>query len=379
MSQSAIKPDPKTQGYGAIRLFQPVKFGDLSLRNRVVMAPMTRRMAKEDGIATPEIVEYYRRRAKHEVGLIISEGTGIDGKHAYDTLTVPRFETDEQLAAWKKVVDAVHEEGGAFAPQLWHTGMRAVNPIGPCDDQLPDRPDGTKRPPVRAMVDEDFEQVLSAFAHSAESAKEIGCDALEIHGAHGYLLDSFLSASTNWRTDEYGGSVENRMRFPLQVVKVVRQALGPNFPIIYRFSQWKMDNYEEMKFRNPEELSVWVNALKKAGVDILHVSTRRAIDPAFSDVEGDMSLAGWSQKLSGLPTIAVGSVSVTLSMDQSYGKDISATDDPSPAINLVENEEVEMLAVGRALISNPDWVQITRDKGWQHLKPYDKSLLEKLY
>src|SRR5690606_31173180 len=117
--------------FAALRAFQPVKIGQLSLRNRIVMAPMTRRMAGEDGVPTPEIVEYYRRRAAGEVGLIISEGTGIDSKHAYDTITVPRFETEEQWEGWRRVVDAVHAEGGAFAPQLWHTGRLAHDPIGP--------------------------------------------------------------------------------------------------------------------------------------------------------------------------------------------------------------------------------------------------------
>ena len=108
--------------YADAPLFQPWQHGSLNLRNRVVMAPMTRRKAAEDGIVTDEIVAYYARRARHGVGLIISEGTGIDRVHAPDTLTVPRFETSEQHAAWSRVVEAVHAEGGAFAPQLWHTG-----------------------------------------------------------------------------------------------------------------------------------------------------------------------------------------------------------------------------------------------------------------
>jgi 2,4-dienoyl-CoA reductase-like NADH-dependent reductase (Old Yellow Enzyme family) len=128
------------------RLFQPWTHGSLHLRNRVVMAPMTRRMAAEDGMVTEAIVAYYRRRAAGEVGLILSEGTSIDSVHAWDTLTVPRFDTPERLAAWKRVVDAVHAEGGAFAPQLWHTGRLAGDPIGPSAGQAPPRSDGTPRP-----------------------------------------------------------------------------------------------------------------------------------------------------------------------------------------------------------------------------------------
>ena len=190
------------------RAFQPLGIGSLDLRNRIVMAPMTRRMAGEDGVPTDAIVEYYRRRAAGEVGLIISEGTGIDGEHAHDTLTVPRFETDEQLAGWRRVVAAVHKEGGAFAPQLWHTGERGATPIGPIKGTASARGDGTvPERPIRAMERDDFDQVLAAYRHASRAAEEMGADALEIHGAHGYLLDSFLNPVTNRRSDEYGGSV----------------------------------------------------------------------------------------------------------------------------------------------------------------------------
>jgi 2,4-dienoyl-CoA reductase-like NADH-dependent reductase (Old Yellow Enzyme family) len=376
------------------RLFQPASFGALTLRNRVVMAPMTRRFAADDGIPTDDIVAYYRRRAAGEVGLIISEGTGIDSQHAYDTLTVPRFETDEQLAGWRRVVDAVHEQGGAFAPQLWHTGRLAHFPIGPSEADMGPRKDGTPRPRVKAMDAADFAQVLGAFERSAAAAREIGCDALEIHGAHGYLLDSFLSASTNHRTDEYGGSVENRMRFPLEVVRTVRRAAGPDYPVIYRFSQWRIGDSDEVKFETPADLEQWVTALRDAGVDILHVSTPRATEPGFPELaagpaapadstglagsDASLTLAGWSQKLSGLPAIAVGSVTATTTMTETRDGAADVVADPGPAIDLVERGEVELLAVGRALIGNPDWVKTVRDGDWHDLAPYDASLLETL-
>ena len=359
------------------KLFQPWNHGSLRLRNRVVMAPMTRRMAGEDGLVTDEIIAYYGRRARGEVGLIISEGTGIDSLHAFDTLTVPRFDTEERLEAWRKVVEAVHAEGGAFAPQLWHTGRLAADPIGPSPDQLPPRSDGTERPPVRAMTSDDFDQVLGSFRFSARGAKAIGCDALEIHGAHGYLLDSFLSGTTNSRTDEYGGSVEKRQRFPLEVVRAIRAEVGPDFPIIYRFSQWKMDDYKEQKFQSPPDLERWVLALREAGVDILHVSTRDANDPGFPEQEAT-SLAGWSERLSGLPTIAVGKVSVTQGMDEKPGAPDEVVADPGEKIALVESGEVSLLAIGRALISNPDWVQIVRSGRWRDLKPFQNELLKEL-
>ncbi|MDF1667818.1 MAG: 12-oxophytodienoate reductase [Planctomycetota bacterium] len=362
-----------------ILAFKPWSLKSMTLRNRIVMAPMTRRKAAEDGIATDEIRQYYERRAQGEVGLIISEGTGIDGVHSFDTATVPRFETPEQHAAWKRVVDSVHEAGGAFAPQLWHCGRLASNPIGPCDDQLSDRPDGTPRPKIRGMNSDDFKQVLNAYISAATASIEMGCDALEIHGAHGYLLDSFLSPSNNTREDEYGGSLENRMRFPLEVVRAVREAVGPDFPVIYRFSQWKVDDYKELKFQNSSELSQWVLALRDAGVDILHVSTRDANDVAFEDEDPKKTLAGWSRDLSLLPVIAVGKVSVTLPMDKAYGEVKDTVADPWPKLKLLEDEEADLIAVGRALIANPNWVQTVRDGHWQDLTSFDKSLLADLH
>lgn len=360
------------------KAFEPWTHGNLRLRNRIAMAPMTRRMAPANtGVVTPESVEYYRRRAAGEVGLIISEGTAIDSKHAFDTDTVPRMETADHHEGWARVVEAVHAEGGAFAPQLWHTGRMAANPIGPSAAELPPRRDGTPRPRVREMVDEDFAQVLDAFESAARASKDMGCDALEIHGAHGYLLDSFLDPSTNHRDDHYGGSVENRMRFPLEVVRRVRAATGPGYPVIYRFSQWMMDDYEGQKWGNPEELGVWVRALADAGVDILHVSTRRATDVPFPE-HGPRTLAGWAAQGSGLPVIAVGSVAVTLSMDQSYGEARDAVSDPAPALELVEAGEIDLLAIGRSLIANPDWVQRVRTGAWETLKPFDKAMLDTL-
>jgi len=354
---------------------------DLVLRNRIVMAPMTRRFASEDGVPTAEMAAYYRKRAAGEVGLIISEGTAVDSLHAYDTKTVPRFETDEQIDSWKRIVDEVHAEGSAFAPQLWHCGRLSSDPIGPScvsSEDLPRKADGSARPGIREMDEGDFSQVENAFAEAARKAKLIGCDAVELHGAHGYLLDSFLSNATNLRKDDYGGSLANRMRFPLRVVRAVRSAVGDDYPIIYRFSQWRIDDFNDVKFANPDELGVWVNGLKDAGVDVLHVSTRSAVAAGFPEVDGERTLAGWARKLSGLPVIAVGKISVTLTMDEAFGEREDAVSDPTPAFALLDRGEADLLAVGRALIANPDWVRIVRDEDWRMLKPFDRTQLGKL-
>jgi 2,4-dienoyl-CoA reductase-like NADH-dependent reductase (Old Yellow Enzyme family) len=360
------------------RLFQPWSHKSLRLRNRVVMAPMTRRMAADDGVPTPAIAAYYRRRAEGGVGLIISEGTCIDSVHAWDTLTVPRFETPEQLAGWSRVAGAVQAAGGAFAPQLWHTGPLGADPIGPSAIDMPGRKDRLAARRVRAMLAPYFPQLWAAPPGAAAPARDMGCDAVEIHGAHGYLLDSFLSPRHNLRTDDYGGSPEKRRRFCLEVVQAVRAAVGPEFPIIYRFSQWRVDDFEMIKFAAPDELTAWVQALRRAGVDILHASARDVMAPAFPDVDGTKTLAGWTRELSGLPVIAVGKVSATLTMDQAYGEQPDHVSDPAPALALIDSGQADLLAVGRALIANPDWAQIVGRGDWRALRPFHKNMLKEL-
>jgi len=339
---------------------------------------MTRRMAGEDGVPTGDMVAYYARRAANEVGLILSEGTAVDSEHAYDTLSVPRFETGAQLAGWRRVVEAVQGAGGAFAPQLWHTGPRAARPIGPAVGTAPARGDGSvPERPIRAMERRDVARVTEIFRRAAGAARGIGVDALEIHGAHGYLLDSFLNPATNTRTDRYGGSVENRMRFPLEILRAVRQEVGPGFPILYRFSQWPTPDPREIKFKTPEDLEIWVRELREAGADILHVSTLDLLAPAFPG-HGEGGLAAWTRKLSGLPVIAAGGVSVRLPMNEAYGESDSGVEDPGPALELVERGDVDLLAVGRALIANSDWVPLVRAGRWRELRPFHKTLLKTL-
>lgn len=352
--------------------FQPLQIGALSLPNRLAMAPMTRRQCPAPHVPTDAMAAYYARRAAGGVGLIITEGTHIDSLHAWDTDTVPRIETDAQVDGWRSVVDAVHAEGGRIAVQLWHTGRHAADPIAP--SAIPAmRADGTHKATPRAMESADLDQIRSAFARAAERAREAGFDAVEIHGAHGYILDSFLSPEANVRRDAYGGSFENRMRFPLEVVRAVRAAVGSNYPIIYRFSQWKVDDYTALNFPDPEILGMWVRALREAGADLLHVSTRDATEPAWD--HSDTTLAGWTRELSGLPVIAVGRVSTSASMGEARSVE---TTDPAPAAALIKSGEADLIAIGRALIPNPDWPQKVRTAAWRDLVPYDAKQLEAL-
>ncbi len=354
--------------------FRPftIERGGLTLRNRLAMAPMTRRLAPDDRVPTEAMAAYYGRRAEGGVGLIVTEGTHIDDEGAPDSENVPGMFTDDQAEGWRAVTGAVHEAGGAIACQLWHTGRLAMRPIGPSAIPAEKRGGGFRATPRRMTV-RDIETIAERFAESARLAKQAGFDSVEIHGAHGYLLDSFLSPLANKRTDHFGGGFNQRMRFPIMVCEAVRDAVGDDYPVMYRFSQWSIDDYAAMTYPNPEVLGMWVEALRAATMDVLHVSTRDCTAPGFRGSE--KTLAGWTRELSGLPTIAVGRVGSSSGMNEG---DFVPISDPAPAAALIERGEADMVAVGRGLLANPDWAHLVRDGRWGELRPYDRAMLASL-
>ncbi len=151
-----------------------------------------------------------------------------------------------------------------------------------------------------------IEEIIQAFATAALTAKKLGFDGIEIHGAHGYLIDQFFWEKTNQRQDKYSGNMKARSQFAVEIIKACRNAVGPDFPIIFRYSQWKMGSYQAKLTTTPEELATFLAPLVEAGVDIFHCSTRRYWEPEFSGSK--LNLAGWIKKITGKPTITVGSV-----------------------------------------------------------------------
>ncbi|AVF76225.1 alkene reductase [Vibrio alginolyticus] len=220
----------------AVDLFSPIELGQLALDNRAIMAPLTRARAGADHIPNDLMVEYYAQRAS--AGLIIAECTMVmEGTSAF--MAEPGIYNEEQIAAWKKVTDAVHERGGKIVLQIWHAG-RACHPdlnegktpvaasALAIRDELVHTPSGKQAYTVpRALEVDEIASIVAAFKQGAENAKKAGFDGVEIHGANGYLIDNFLRDGSNLRTDEYGGSVENRARFLLEIVKEVVEVWGP--------------------------------------------------------------------------------------------------------------------------------------------------------
>lgn len=364
-------------------LFRPVTLGKLSLKNRIAMAPMTRTFSPGN-VPSDLVVDYYRRRAEGGVGLIITEGTFVDHPAASGYPNVPAFYGEDALAGWKKVVDAVHDAGGKIAPQLWHVGAIRRPGINPGGDTPGHSPSGIVAPGKKArghaMTQQDIDDVVSAFARAAADAKKVGFDAIELHGAHGYLIDQFFWDGTNQRDDAYGGDLAERSRFALEIVRAVRAAVGEDFPIIFRFSQWKQQDYSVRMCETPEALGEFLAPLSEAGVDIFHCSTRRFWEPEFEG--SDLNLAGWARKLTGKASITVGSVGLNDDFLPDDGTADFKAAEPASIDNLLERaerDEFDLVAVGRALIANPDWANQIAAGNMADLTAYKKEMLGELH
>ena len=352
-------------------LFQPLTVRSLTTPNRFAMAPMTRQ-ASPGGVPGPEVAEYYRRRAAGGVGLIITEGVRLPDPAAGYPSSIPTLAGDDGLAGWRRVVDGVHREGGTIAAQLWHQGAERDD----ADGVVPVSPsglDGLGRPKGRALETAELPELAELFARAAVTARDIGFDAVEVHGAHGYLLDEFLWARTNLREDGYGGPIGGRTRFPAEVVAAIRAAVGPDYPIIFRFSQWKGLDYQASIAEHPEQLQELLAPLVDAGVDVLHPSTRRHYAAAFPDHDPDLSLAGWTGKLTGLPVITVGSVGLETQFRSEKQGELIRPASVERLVAQFDAGEFDVVAIGRALLADPGWVNRLRDGNLDGFSGYDPA------
>jgi 2,4-dienoyl-CoA reductase-like NADH-dependent reductase (Old Yellow Enzyme family) len=355
-------------------LFAPFDLKSLKLKNRIVMAPMTRSFA-HGGLPAQPHVDYYRRRAEGQVGLILSEGTVIERPNARNDPGVPFFH-GQALDGWKKVIDAVHAAGAAMGPQLWHTGSIESLTAGWEREGPPESPSGLVKPGQpsgMAMSDEDIADSVAAWARAARDAQRLGYDTLEIHGAHGYLVDQFFWDGTNQRADRYGGaSLKDRSRYAAEVVAAIRAAVGPDFPIILRVSQWKQQDLAARLAHTPGQMADWLVPLVEAGVDVLHCSQRRFWTPEFPEIDGEegLNFAGWAKKLTGAATISVGSVGLSGDFINVFAGERSTPTSLDGLIRRMEREEFDLIAVGRALITDPDWAVKVRDGAHESLKPF---------
>jgi 2,4-dienoyl-CoA reductase-like NADH-dependent reductase (Old Yellow Enzyme family) len=349
------------------------------------MAPMTRQHSP-GGVPDAENAAYYRRRAENDCGLIITEGTTIDDPVAGVYPTVPHFHGREALAGWKRVVDGVHEAGGKIMPQLWHAGMAR----DPAKSEFPDlpsaSPSGHPGPdkgffPAGArgepMSKAHIQRVIDGFARAASDARALGFDGIELHGAHGYIIDQFFWDGMNQRDDEYGGDLVGRTRFAVDMIKAVRREVGSDYPLSFRFSQWKQQDFTARLAQTPDELARFLKPLADAGVDIFHCSTRRFWEPEFEG--SDLNLAGWTKKLTGKPTITVGSVGLSGEFLAAYSGETSQVANLDGLLERLAGGEFDLVAVGRSVLGDHTWARKLREERFNELQPFKPESLKEYY
>lgn len=393
----------------------PIRVRGKVLPNRVVMAPMTRRRADPKTFApTPEMAAYYARRAAGGVGMIVTEGVHVNGTTTSDGSPAPRCRTEEQIAGWKAVVDACRaaNPNTIMCMQLWHIGVWSGEPVAPSETPTPGGmnikliSDPTSQrlatnpslPLVaREATPEDLEEILNDFVDTAANAvNKCGFDAVQIHAAHGYFLDTFTSAFYNRRDASlpYGGTdcMAQRAAMSAELTRRLRKVLGDAVPIFIRFSQWEVQEFKAVKFVTMEDLRGYVKVLCEAGVDGFDVSTRRILDP--SGLEGapaGTSLAGVATQIvkemypdgsEGRPLVfGVGGVCVAAQFGEPPSNPLDRTytiSDPTPALDALEAGEFDLLGVGRILLTNADFTKYLLRGDWARVKPFDAHDTERL-
>ncbi|MDB2325106.1 NADH:flavin oxidoreductase [Alphaproteobacteria bacterium] len=348
------------------KLFNEVALGPLSLKNCIAMAPLTRQCAEDDGTPNDEMVAYYARRARGGVGLIISEGTyPADNLSGIGYLNQPGCENDKQQEGWQQIIEACHRHGAKIIIQLMHAGRVAdprtirdgESPVSASDThsagwvlytdndtELHDReltgawPQVTF-PPSRALTEDELSAVADDFAAAAKRAVDAGADGVEVHGANGYLLYQFTDPKQNLRTDAYGGSAENNMRFPNMVVDRVRSAIGPDKLISYRISQDGVDDFTGFWQAGQEYVEAIGKALKDMDADVIHWSSFDWKTNRFDAAQPPIPVT--LKKISGKPFITNGNVF-----------------DGETAEEVFAQNAGDVVAIGRPIFAHPDWPYI---------------------
>lgn len=333
-------------------LLEPVQLKHLQLRNRTVLAPMTRVSAEPDGCANELMRDYYQGFANGGFGLLISEGIYTDTAYSQGYFNQPGLATEAHRDCWQPIVTAVHEAGAAFIAQLMHGGAQtqgnlhharhvAPSAVQPSGQQLSFYGgEGPYATPAE-MTEEDIAQAIDGFVQAAIHARDAGFDGVELHGANGYLLHEFISAEFNQRSDRWGGDFLARLSMPLAVVHAVRAALGEGFIVGMRLSQSMVTDGQLKWEGGVEEAKVRFRTLADAGLDYLHVTGADASAPAF---DHGPSLAAIAKATVSIPVIGNGGIG--------SGEQAQA---------LLDRGELDLVAIGKAALANHDWPQRVRN------------------
>ncbi|WP_271271499.1 NADH:flavin oxidoreductase [Aliamphritea hakodatensis] len=327
-------------------LFSNFKIGNMALKNRLVVAPMTRVSAYEDGTAGPLMKDYYQAFAAGGFSLIITEGLYTDKHFSQGYKYQPGLADETHMESWKTITEAVHKAGSKIIAQLMHAGAlsqynkytgqsAAPSAVKPLGEEMTFYYGNGEYSTPKEISQEEIEDVIAGFVHAARLAKEAGFDGVEIHGANGYLLDQFLTVYTNKRTDRFGGNLANRLNLYKEIITSVRHAVGAEFILGVRFSQGKVNDFEYKWPAKEADARYTFEYISSLGVDYIHTTEHVANAPAF---DGHLSLSELAKTSADLPVIANGGIN--------QEKD---------ALKLLNAKKADMLSIGKAALANPDW------------------------
>ena len=331
-------------------LFSPASIGTLQLKNRLVMTPMGCGLANEDGTLTDSFIAYYEERAKGGAALLVTEVTCVEPENGRRALHQICLTDETQLPMLKKLTDAIHRHNCAIFPQLHHPGVMSSNHANAGKD-LPGPsgiPSQFLKQSARTMSHSEILDLIPCYVRAALLAKKAGFDGVEIHMAHHYLLHEFLSPHFNKRTDEYGGSFENRCRLPLEIVRAVRSAVGPDFPVTARVSA---EDYMGEDGNHLDQIILFCKELEKSGINALSVTAAGTENGRSHAVEPVTYAQGWRRHLAkairtmvNIPVIAT-----------------SVIRDPDYAESLLNEGYMDFIGMGRSFLADPQWPQKARD------------------
>ncbi len=368
-------------------LFTPFQIGKFTLPNRFVFPPMGLQVC-EGGVPGDPAAEYYARRAKGGASMVFTEGVYIDHPSSGDNPLLGRFFGEDAFDAWANVATKIKAQGGVAIPELWHVGLIYSGVAKLAGEELAFRPELGQVSPsgyidpqnkvTDPMTQAQIDEVIDAYARGTAKAVELGFDGIELHGAHGYLIDQFFWKALNYRTDKYGGSPRARGQFTAEVIQACREQLEPGMPLILRISNWKMVDFDARIADTPQELEELLAPAVEAGVDLFDCSQRRFWEPCFDDGT-DLNLAGWTKKVTGVPTCTIGSIGLDSDFFVSLGDgkpseiDLEKLDD---LMRRFDRGDFDLVAVGRAMIAEPDWPQLVREGKLDQLKPFTPKALD---
>ncbi|MDK4746144.1 NADH:flavin oxidoreductase [Leclercia adecarboxylata] len=347
-------------------LFTPGHIGKVVLKNRLVVAPMTRVTASEDGIASERMKLYYEDFARGGFALVISEGIYIDKAWSQTYAFQAGLTSPEQVAGWRKVTNAVHQQSGLIFAQIQHAGALsqgnyyrdgtvAPSAIRPVGKQMTFYRGEGDYPVPHELSENEIQDIIKSFADAASYAVfDAGFDGVEIHGANGYLLDQFFTDYTNQRTDRWGGDTAGRLQLILDVIRSVRERVGENIPVGIRISQGKVNDFYHKWANGEDDARVVFTLLADSGIDYLHLTEYEAWQPAFPD--NALSLIELARKYA---------PQLTIMANGSLHDEARATE--------VMAKGADFIALGRGALANHDWPERVAAGG--AVRTFDSAIL----